>query len=261
MTAIPSEAQPAAPVALFISDLHLHPSNPKTEQAFLSFMQRQARQVQQLYLLGDIFDSWAGDDDLATPWNNSIAAAIRAVSDAGVEISWISGNRDFLVGKKFAQAAGFSLLPDPHVVTLGEQRIVLTHGDALCTDDVAYMAFRAKVRNTLAQKLFLAMPLSKRKTIIEGMRSDSVTAQKAKTNAIMDVNQEAINALFEQTGASIMIHGHTHRPARHDDTSGKRTRYVLTDWDCECKPERGGWLALYANGSLRRFDIKGRMVT
>ncbi|MEA5097020.1 MAG: UDP-2,3-diacylglucosamine diphosphatase [Burkholderiaceae bacterium] len=260
MAAIAPQAQPA-PVALFVSDLHLHPSNPKTEQAFRDFLRQPARQAQHLFLLGDMFESWAGDDDLATPWNRSIADAIRAVSDAGVQIGLISGNRDFLIGKKFAQTAGFSLLPDPHVVTLSDQRIVLTHGDALCTDDVGYMAFRAKVRNPLAQKLFLAMPLSKRKAIIEGMRSDSVTAQKAKTNAIMDVNKGAVDALFEQTNASIMVHGHTHRPARHDSADGKRVRYVLTDWDCECKPERGGWMALYANGTFRRFDIKGRMVT
>ncbi|MBS1186342.1 MAG: UDP-2,3-diacylglucosamine hydrolase protein [Burkholderiaceae bacterium] len=260
MTGITPQAQPE-PVALFISDLHLHPSCPKTAQAFHAFLRGPARQTQQLFLLGDIFESWAGDDDLATPWNREICDAIRAVSDAGVEIGWIGGNRDFLVGKKFAREAGFSLLADPHVVTLAGQRIVLTHGDALCTDDVGYMAFRAKVRNTLAQKLFLAMPLSKRKSIIEGMRSDSVAAQKAKTSAIMDVNAGAVDELFAQTGAEVMIHGHTHRPARHDLADGKRTRHVLTDWDADSKPERGGWLALFSDGTLRRFDIKGRMVT
>ena len=260
MPAITQQAQPK-PVALFISDLHLQPSTPRTEQAFLAFLRRQARQTPKLFLLGDVFETWAGDDDLATSWNQAITDALRAVSDAGVEIGWISGNRDFLVGDSFAQAAGITLLPDPYVITLAGLRIVLTHGDALCTDDVGYMAFRAQVRQPEAQKQFLAMPLAQRKAIIDGMRRDSIAAQKNKSLAIMDVNDGAVAALFEQTGTAVMIHGHTHRPARHDSGDSKHVRHVLTDWDADGKPERGGWLAQYADGTLRRFDIKGRMVT
>ena len=248
-------------VALFISDLHLAPAHPKTTQAFFAFMRDRAKKVQQLYLLGDLFEAWAGDDDLVTPWNQSIVRAIRDVNDAGVKVFWIGGNRDFLLGNKFASAAGMTLLPDTHVLDIAGKRIVLTHGDSQCTNDRSYMAFRAKTHNPLLQKLFLMLPLKLRKAIVDGVRNKSRLSKQDKPLMTMDVSPAAIDALFEQTGASVMIHGHTHLPARHDSTDGKRVRYVLTDWECEFKPERGGWVALYADGSLRRFDIQGRMVT
>lgn len=253
-------AQPET-VALFVSDLHLTPSRPKTTQAFFDFLRQRATRARQIYLLGDVFEAWIGDDDLVDPWNRSVADAIRAVRDAGVEVFWISGNRDLLVGQRFAEAAGCTLLPDPSIVELAGQRIALAHGDAQCTNDHTYLAYRARVRNPLAQKLFLALPLSWRRSIIAGMRDKSHEKKQTKTAAMMDVSPSAIDGLFDATGASVLIHGHTHHPQRYDSADGKRRRYVLTDWECETKPERGGWVALYTDGSLRHFDIQGRMVT
>lgn len=255
-----AQAQPET-VALFVSDLHLSPSHPRTTEAFINFLQRRAPQVRQLYLLGDVFEAWIGDDDLANDWNRSVANAIRALSDAGTQVFWMNGNRDLLIGQQFAKEAGCTLLPDPYVLDLADIRIALAHGDAQCTDDEAYMTYRNKVRQPLVQKLFLAMPISWRRRIITGMRSKSSQTKQTKTAAMMDVNQAAIDELFNSTGASVLIHGHTHLPQRHDSDDGNRRRYVLTDWDCETKPERGGWVALYSDGSLRHFDIQGRMVT
>ncbi|HSY26665.1 MAG TPA: UDP-2,3-diacylglucosamine diphosphatase, partial [Burkholderiaceae bacterium] len=160
-TAPISTAQPAT-VALFISDLHLQASMPHTAEAFFSFLRDHARHTKQLYLLGDIFEYWAGDDDL-TPFNQQVIDALRNVSDSGVGLFWISGNRDFLVGSKFAEACGLQILLDPFVASIAGQKIILTHGDALCTDDLAYMAFRAQVRQPEWQSEFLARPLVQRK--------------------------------------------------------------------------------------------------
>jgi UDP-2,3-diacylglucosamine hydrolase len=253
-------AQPET-VALFISDLHLAPAHPKTTQAFFDFMREHAVRAQQLYLLGDLFEVWPGDDDLSDPWNQTIVQAIRAVSETGVQVCWIGGNRDFLLGNKFAQAAGMTLLPDLHVFDIAGQRVMLAHGDAQCTNDRSYIAFRAKTHSPLLQKIFLALPLGLRKAIVNGVRSKSRQSKQSKKLMMMDVAQETIDALFAQTGANVMIHGHTHLPARHDSADGKYRRYVLPDWECEHKPERGGWVEIYSDGSIRRFDIKGRMVT
>lgn len=215
--------------------------------------------AQQLYLLGDVFEYWAGDDDIAAPYNRQVVDAIRQVSDSGVKVFWMAGNRDFLVGADFARATGATILPDPFVATLAGQRLVLAHGDAQCTDDVPYMAFRAQVRQTDWQEQFLAMPLAQRKAIIDGMRNESRAAQRAKSCEIMDVNAGAIAALFDSSGTSLMIHGHTHRPARHEYGKGNagRVRYVLPDWDCEGELARGGWIALEADGAIKRCDVAG----
>ena len=255
-----AQAQPET-VALFVSDLHLSPARPKTTQAFFDFLRLRAPRARKLYLLGDVFEAWIGDDDLSDPWNRSIADAIRAVSDAGCEVFWIGGNRDLLVGKRFAQVAGCTLLAEPHLFELAGQRIALVHGDAQCTHDLAYMRFRAKTHHPFVQKVFLALPLAWRRSMIAGMRSKSTIIKQIKSEMMMDVSQAAIDALFDATGASILIHGHTHHVARYDSADGSRRRYVLTDWECETKPERGGWISLYADGSLRHFDIQGRMIT
>jgi UDP-2,3-diacylglucosamine hydrolase len=148
-------------------------------------------------------------------------------------------------------------LPDPYVATVAGRRIVLAHGDAQCTDDIAYIAFRAQVREQAWQQEFLARPLAERKAIIEGLRSGSREAQRAKADDIMDVNGAAIASLFDATDTSIMVHGHTHRPARHEyaASGGKRMRYVLPDWDCDVEPARGGWLEVGADGVIRRVGI------
>ena len=247
-------AQPT--VALFVSDLHLQASLPGTTAAFLAFLQTQAVRTRQLYLLGDIFEYWAGDDDLVTPYNQQVAEALKAVQAQGVDLFWMAGNRDFLVGEAFAAAAGLSLLPDPHVITEAGRRIALAHGDAQCTDDAAYMAFRAQVRQPAYQQQFLAMPLAQRKAIIEGMRKNSQQSNQDKAMEIMDVNADAIDALFTQTGANTLIHGHTHRPALHR-LEGGRLRYVLPDWEYDVATPRGGWISLTEDGQLHRFDAAG----
>ncbi len=254
-------AQPAT-AALFISDLHLSQSQPCTTQAFFTFLQQRASQAQEVYLLGDLFEYWAGDDDLDDPYNKSVANALRAQSDAGVRIFWIAGNRDFLVGTTFAETTGVTLLPDPFVTDIGGQRIALAHGDMQCTDDTAYMAFRAQVRQAQWRATFLSLPLSQRKTIIAGLRNDSRQAKSMKLQDIMDVNALAIDDLFDATGTAILIHGHTHRPARHASIRNdkQRVRYVLPDWDLDTNVPRGGWIAIDTNGAIRRFDIAGHEI-
>lgn len=253
------KAQPAT-VALFVSDIHLSPSLPATTRAFLDFLDSHARQASRLYLLGDIFEYWAGDDDADEPYHRLIISSLRQLADAGVALFWIGGNRDFLVSSVFAEAAGLALLPDPYVAEIANQRIILTHGDAYCTDDAAYMAFRNQVRNKNWQQQFLAQPLAQRKQIVEAMRMGSKEAQRGKSMEIMDVNAQAINSLFTAHRAALMIHGHTHRPALHTvQIEGEsRRRYVLPDWECDGADERGGWLALDEAGRFLRYDVRGK---
>ncbi len=252
------EAQPKT-VALFISDLHLQASLPKTTQAFFDFLMQHAMHTNALYLLGDIFEYWAGDDDLQTPFNATIAQAINHVATTGVKVFWMAGNRDFLVGEVFAQAAGLTLLTDPTVITIAQSQITLAHGDAQCTDDAAYMAFRKQVRNPAYQQQFLAMPLAQRKAIITGIRENSQSANKDKSYAIMDVNADAIAQLFATTGSQTLIHGHTHRPALHVLEGAKR-RFVLPDWEYDATPARGGWISATDDGVLHRFDATGQEI-
>lgn len=246
---------PERAVALCVSDLHLQASHPITAAAFLRFLAERAAAAQQLYLLGDLFEYWAGDDDIADPFHHTIISALRAVADAGVAVFWIAGNRDFLVGQAFADAAGLTLLQEPHVIDIAGQRIALVHGDAECTMDTNYMAFRAQVRQPAWQQQFLAMPLAQRKAIIAGMREGSREAHTMKSSAIMDVTPSAIDALHGATGADNIIHGHTHRPALHID--GARRRFVLPDWELDAAPERGGWIAIDRYGQISRHDLNG----
>jgi len=248
---------PARMLALFISDLHLQESHPRTAEAFFRFLAERASQADALYLLGDIFEYWAGDDDLDTPFHQRIAGDLRTLADKGIAVYWMAGNRDFLVGQDFARAAGLSILPDPTVVNIGGQRIALVHGDAQCTGDLKYMAFRAQVRDPAWQQQFLGMPLSQRKAIIAGLREGSRQAHGEKSYEIMDVTAEAVNALHETTQAEVIIHGHTHRPALHVDEQSGRRRYVLPDWELDAEPPRGGWIAIDADGGITRHDLAG----
>lgn len=261
MTKPSHKAQPC-PVALFVSDVHLQPSLPRTAEAFLNFLHQHAVHAEQLYLLGDLFEYWAGDDDLDAPFHRQIVDALRGLSNAGASIYWIGGNRDFLLGSGFAEAAGLTLLNEPFIAEIAGQRLVLLHGDAECTDDLPYMEFRSMVRQTEWQQQFLAMPLAQRKAIIDGMRTGSRDAQKNKSYDIMDVNTDAIDAVFGQTQATHMIHGHTHRPATHKHVVDgiPRWRHVLPDWDCDADPMRGGWIGIYPDASIRRFAIDGSAV-
>ncbi len=252
-------AASSLPAAIFVSDVHLQPATPLTAQAFFKFLSGHAIDARRLYLLGDLFEYWAGDDDIDEPFHQQVVSAIRAVSDAGVEINWIAGNRDFLIGHAFADAAGMVIRQDPYVITLANTKLVLAHGDAQCTDDSGYMKFRAEVRTSEWQQNFLALPLTQRKQIIANMRDGSREAQRTKSSEIMDVNAAAIDALFKSSGAKLMIHGHTHRPARHEygGEDGLHIRYVLPDWDCDSAVSRGGWIAMEEDGVIRRFDAGG----
>jgi UDP-2,3-diacylglucosamine hydrolase len=245
--------------ALFISDLHLQPAYPATSKAFFDFLEQHARHAQQLYLLGDLFEYWAGDDDIADPFHQQVVAALRAVSEAGVVVYWIAGNRDFLVGARFAEITNAILLPETWVAEIGGRKVVVLHGDAQCTQDTKYMEFRAMVRQPAWQAQFTAMPLAQRKAIIAGLRADSRKEQSGKSYEIMDVTPQAIADVFAETGAEVMIHGHTHRPALHhvDD----KLRYVLPDWEPEATPPRGGWIAIDVNGAITRHDLHGAVIT
>jgi UDP-2,3-diacylglucosamine hydrolase len=248
-------ASAASPLALFISDLHLQESHPRTAEAFFCFLAGRAAHARQLFLLGDIFEYWAGDDDLGSPFHQRVVDALRSLSDAGVEIFWIAGNRDFLVGAGFAHAAGLTLLAEPHIATIGGQRVALVHGDAECTGDTKYMEFRAQVRQPAWQQQFLAMPLAQRKAIIAGLREGSREAHTTKSYEMMDVTPDAVDALFATTGADVIIHGHTHRPALHEQDG--RRRYVLPDWELDTGHERGGWIAIDEGGQISRHALDG----
>ena len=248
-----NKAQPET-VALFVSDLHLCAQMPKTAEAFFDFLAEEAIQSRQLYLLGDIFEYWAGDDDIDDPFNRKVVHALRALVDQGVELYWIAGNRDFLVGYHFAEASGVKILTEPYVADISGQRVLLLHGDAQCIDDQDYMAFRRQVRHPEWQRAFLEKPLTERKAIIEGMREGSRDAQRAKSMAIMDVNQDAVESLYAHHQVNTMVHGHTHRPAVHETAGGHR--YVLPDWDADHLPLRGGWIAADSAGQLHVHSLR-----
>ncbi|MES2902370.1 MAG: UDP-2,3-diacylglucosamine diphosphatase [Pseudomonadota bacterium] len=247
---------PARTLALFISDLHLQPSYPHTCAAFFAFLEERAMAAQALYLLGDVFEYWAGDDDIDLPFHQAIVSNLRRVSDAGVAVYWLAGNRDFLVGSAFANAAGLTLLEEPHVIELAGHRVTLVHGDAQCTGDDKYMAFRAQVRDPAWQRQFLDMPLAQRKAIIAGMREGSKAAHAGKTMEIMDVTPQAVAELHATSASDIIIHGHTHRPALHK-ADGK-LRYVLPDWEVDALPPRGGWISITSDAAITRFDLDGK---
>jgi UDP-2,3-diacylglucosamine hydrolase len=219
----------------FISDLHLHPSRPATTSAFLSFLAARSQQADTLWILGDLFEYWAGDDDLPEPFNRQIADALRTASAAGLAIKLIVGNRDFLLASDFARDTGIEIIGEPHCITLGDKRAVLLHGDVLCSDDVAYLQFRAMVRNPAWQAQFLAQPLPVRHKIAEDLRAKSEMSKQGKTAEIMDVHPDAVAQAFRDSGAQVMIHGHTHRPASHDlQVDGlPRQRFVLPDWHAQ----------------------------
>lgn len=221
--------------ALFISDLHLCPTRPRIARLFLDFLSDQARRVEALYILGDLFDYWVGDDTLddpAEPFNAAICAALKQLSDSGTRLFFIAGNRDFLAGPGFASASGASLLAEPQLVDIAGTPTLLLHGDTLCTDDLAYQEFRATVRTDAWRKAFLAQPLTARKNRIEALRRESEHEKQGKSAAIMDVNAEAVAAALRSHGYPRIIHGHTHRPAQHAHELDGHVcaRWVLGDW-------------------------------
>jgi len=216
----------------FISDLHLSPRSPGATALFQRFLAGRARQAEALYILGDLFEAWIGDDDLDARYPAQIAASLRAASDAGLQINLMHGNRDFLLGPRFAEQAGVRLLPDPYELALPEWSFVLAHGDALCDDDAAYMAFRAKVRDPAWQQQMLAKPRWLRRLVARVMRWKSTRSQQAKANPYTDLNGASTDDFLRDHGYATFIHGHTHQPAKHDHiVDGIHIeRWVLADW-------------------------------
>ncbi len=216
---------------LFIADLHLQTEEPAITAGFLRFLAGTARSADALYILGDLFEAWIGDDD-PNPLHRQIADAIRALVDSGVPCYFIHGNRDFLLGKRFARESGMTLLPEEQVLNLDGRRVLIMHGDTLCTDDAGYLAFRAKVHTPWIQRLFLALPLFIRRRIAARMRADSKAANSSKSMEIMDVNPQAVVAAMERHQVQWLIHGHTHRPAVHAlEANGEAAyRVVLGAW-------------------------------
>jgi UDP-2,3-diacylglucosamine hydrolase len=243
----------AKSLALFISDLHLAEACPETTSAFLDFMANEATKTERLYILGDLFEYWAGDDDIESAYNRRIINAIRQLSNAGVAVFWVPGNRDFLTGDRFAAESGAIFLSDLHGIDIGGQKIAVAHGDAQCLEDPDYVKFRMMVRNPQWQQQFLSMPLEKRKLTIESFRKDAKKENDVKSDSVWDVTESAIEDVFSQTGAAVFIHGHTHRPGTHEH--GSRKRHVLSDWDLDSEKKRGGWLELKANGTFVQHAI------
>lgn len=229
---------------LFISDLHLCAQRPAIMQLFIEFLGQQARDCDALYILGDLFEAWLGDDNDA-PDNARIISALRALRDGGTMIYFMRGNRDFLIGEKFAALSGCRLLPDPSVIDLNGVPTLLMHGDTLCTDDVNYQRFRRLVRSRFSQWLFLNLPLTLRRRIARRLRAQSMSHTRKKSSAIMDVNAHSVAAMMRQHRVTRLIHGHTHRPAMHDlELDGRPARrIVLGDW--------------YTQGSVLRCDARG----
>src|SRR5579885_688681 len=216
---------------LFISDLHLDDSRPRIVELFESFLAGEARNADALYILGDLFEAYIGDDDDA-PLPERVASALKALSDSGVPVFFIAGNRDFLLGESYARRAGMQLLDDGAVVDLYGTPTLQMHGDTLCTDDAAYLAFRTQVHNPAWQRMFLSQPLPARRAFAAKARDASRVHVSQTDMAIMDVNQRAVEDALRRAQTTRMIHGHTHRPAIHDFQldGADAQRIVLGDW-------------------------------
>jgi UDP-2,3-diacylglucosamine hydrolase len=236
---------------LFVSDLHLDPVRPEITALFLRFLHEQAASAEALYILGDLFEAWIGDDD-ASAIADEVAQGLSGLAAAGVPVYFIHGNRDFLLGHGYARRCAMRLLPDPAVISLYGRAAVIGHGDLLCTDDTAYQSFRAQTRNAHWQQQFLAQPLAARQAFAAQARAASQSRQqdmksddRARFESITDVNAAAVEACLSRTGVDLLIHGHTHRPAIHDLVVDGRAcqRVVLGDW--------------YEQGSVLRVDRQG----
>lgn len=232
---------------LFISDLHLDGTRPDITAQFLDFLEREARRAQALYILGDLFEAWIGDDD-PDPDKRRVIQGLRAVTNAGVPTFLIHGNRDFLIGKRFCRETGVQLLTDGTVIDLYGRRVLLMHGDLLCTDDHAYQRLRRIVRNPIVQFVMRRLTLRRRQKLAERMRAGSkehIASMDIAAPQIMDVNQEEVRRTLARFGVDCIIHGHTHRPAVHEmQIDGHpAVRIVLGDW--------------YEQGSVLRWNERG----
>jgi UDP-2,3-diacylglucosamine hydrolase len=225
-----------------VSDLHLDPSAPGIAAQFHAFLAGPVRAADALYVLGDLFEAWIGDD---APVHADTIAALRATADAGVALYFMHGNRDFLLGERFCRATGGTLLADPTVVVAHGQRALLTHGDALCTDDTPYQRLRALVRDPVWQDQFRALSLSQRESLAAEARAGSREHTAAQQKMLMDVNPDTVARVFRTADVDVIVHGHTHRPGvYHHDVDGRDCRRIVT----------GDW---YAQGSVLRWDERG----
>lgn len=216
---------------LFISDLHLSDERPEVTASFLRFLAQDAAKARALYILGDLFEVWLGDDAILPPYKK-VLSGIHTLTERGVPVYLMHGNRDFLIGEAFARQTGCRLLPDPTVIDLDGTRILLMHGDTLCTDDEEYQRFRSQVRNPETQRQFLSLPIDERITVARNYRNESRERNRYKSEEIMDVNSAAVLEAMRNHGVHTLIHGHTHRPAIHDFTLDDHAaqRIVLGDW-------------------------------
>ncbi len=229
---------------LFISDLHIDASRPAITSQFIDFLKSDAAEADALYILGDLFESWIGDDD-PDPAQQATIEAIRGLTASGVPCFVMRGNRDFLLGERFCDASGAVLLPDPVLLTLHGQSVLVMHGDALCTDDRSYQRLRATVRNSDWQRRFLALGVAQRRALAAAARDGSRAHTAAVANQITDVNAGSVAEVLRNSGTQILLHGHTHRPAVHALQVDDRPciRIVLGDW--------------YSQGSALRWDERG----
>lgn len=237
---------------LLISDLHLEEGRPDITRAFLDLLRGRARSAEALYILGDFFEVWIGDDAMS-PFQASICKALRELSDSGIRIFLMHGNRDFMIGKAFCKAAGCTLLTDPSIVQLNGEPVLLMHGDSLCTRDEGYIRMRRILRNPVTLWILRHLPLSTRHKLARKLRNESQAQTRMKANDIVDVTPDEVPRIMQQFGVRTLVHGHTHRPAIHKLQIGDQSarRIVLGDWD------RQGWaLQVDEQGfALSAFDF------
>ena len=234
---------------LFISDLHLSPERPEVTRAFLTFLQQHADSTEALFVLGDLFEAWIGDDDTCAT-GLEVQEAFKQLTDKGVGLFIQHGNRDFFIGKRFCKATGATLLADEHLVEYMDKTVLVMHGDTLCTDDVDYIRFRKKIRHPVSKALLQLLPLTYRQKLANAMRAKSKAANANKPSAIMDVNANAVEAVMTKHCVSTLINGHTHRPDRHQHENGERI--VLGDWH-----DKGWYIAWDLAGiNLNNFNIE-----
>lgn len=229
---------------LFISDLHLAPERPEVTRAFLVFLQQRAVHASALYVLGDLFEAWIGDDD-PSDLSLDVQAALRELSNSGTTIYVQQGNRDFMLGKRFMANTGANLLPEEHLIEHEDFQALVMHGDSLCIDDIEYQRFRRKARHPIYKWLLARLPVKRRQKLAADWRAKSKAANSNKPSAIMDVNPQAVEAVMNKWSVRTLIHGHTHRPDRHRLTNGERI--VLGDW------HDFGWVLVLDSG---RFELQ-----
>ncbi|WP_263079540.1 UDP-2,3-diacylglucosamine diphosphatase [Endozoicomonas sp. Mp262] len=238
--------------ALLISDLHLTPARPAIARAFLSFMEETAPKAGQLFILGDFFEYWVGDDAME-PFHEDIALALKHYTDAGHKLYIMPGNRDFALGRQFLKKSGAQWLKDPSLVSINGEKVLLMHGDSLCTEDKQYLLYRKIIRNPLVMGLLRLTPLSYRKKLGRKIRENSLKSKVHKTREIMDVTPAEVSRVIEKFRVKTLIHGHTHRPAIHDVPLANLTtakRYVLGDW------ETHGWMISTEDNQLLLESFK-----